>query len=141
MKARIRPVAPCALVWNYDQSQPGWQALQATCQKAGLALKPVSNTEAGHNVGWLCGIPGASEAATLLHLDPDSYPAALILNGLDRKQLDGFLKELNAGGVRIPLKAVVTATNQQWPLCELLAELCKERDAMAQYKAQHTPRQ
>lgn len=138
MKARIRPVAPCALVWNYPQTEPSWSALVAACEKVGLPVKPVSNTQAGHTVGWLCGIPGASEASVLLHLAPETYPAALILNGLDRKHLDTLLAELRTAGVTIPLKAVVTATNQQWPLSELLAELCRERDEIARRAAKNT---
>lgn len=132
MKARIRPVKPCALVWNYGTEQEGWNALSAACEHAGLALRCVNANEAGQTIGWLCGIPGASEAATLQLVDKDAYPAALILNGLDRKQLDAFLDELRAGGVRIPLKAMVTATNQNWTLASLLQELIRERDAFAQ---------
>lgn len=136
MKARIRPVAPCALVWNYADTEPGWPALVSACEKAGLTLKTVSNHQAGSTVGWLCDIPGASEVSVLLHLAPETYPPALVMHGLDRKQLDAFLNDLRAGGVIIPLKALVTATNQQWPFSELLAELCRERDEIARKMAQ-----
>ncbi len=136
MKARIRPVSPCALVWNYTEAEPGWPALAAACQAAGLELKPVDGSQAGCTVGFLCGIPGASAAATLQYLDSAAYPAALILNGLDRKQLDGFLRQLREGGVTIPLKAMVTPTNQAWTLAALLEELVRERDAIARQKSQ-----
>lgn len=127
MKARIRPLAPCALVWNYPETEPGFAALADTCRKAGLALIPVSPAQAGLTISRLCGGPGPAEAPET----PADFPAALIMNGLDRTRLDSFLKELRAGGVSIPLKAMVTPTNQSWTLAALLAELVREREAFA----------
>lgn len=130
MKARIPPVKPVALVWNFTPADLGWPALAAACGEAGLALRQVGSAEAGMNVGRLCGIPGSSEAALLLHLEPGAYPPALILYGLAEPALDSLLAALRAAGVKLPLKAVVTPTNQKWPLCELLAELAAERQAL-----------
>ena len=38
MKARIRPLAPCALVWNYSETEPGFAALADACRAEGLVL-------------------------------------------------------------------------------------------------------
>ena len=130
MKARIHPAAPVALVWNFTPETSGWPALAAACKEAGLELRQVGSAEAGVNVGRLCGIPGSPDAALLLHLEPDAYPPALILYGLAEPALDRLLAALRGGGVRQPLKAVVNPTNQKWPLCELLAELTAERQAL-----------
>lgn len=138
MKARIHPVTPCALVWNYGAEQEGWSALAQACEAMGLVLKPVNADQIGQTIGRLCGIPGAPQADALQPADCSAYPAALILNGLDRKQLDAFLNRLRTGGVRIPLKAMVTTTNQKWPLAVLLQELVRERDAFAQQAKQRT---
>lgn len=127
MKARIRPLAPCALVWNYSETEPGFAALADACRKAGLTLIPVIPAQAGLTISRLCGGPGPAEAPET----PADFPAALIMNGLDRARLDSFLKELRAGGVSIPLKAMVTPTNQSWTLAALLAELVREREAFA----------
>lgn len=127
MKAHIRSLAPCALVWNYPETEPGYAALTDTCRKAGLALIPIGPNQAGLTIRRLCGGPGPADAPET----PADYPAALIMNGLDRARLDGFLKQLRAGGVSIPLKAMVTPTNQDWTLAALLAELVRERDAFA----------
>lgn len=118
MKARIRPLAPCALVWNYPDTEPGFAALADACRAEGLTLTPVGPASAP-----------AIEA---------NYPAALIMNGLDRSRLDSFLTRLRAGGVSIPLKAMVTPTNQGWTLAALLAELVQEREAFAARAAAQT---
>ena len=135
MKARVRPSTPCALVWNYPETQPGWLKLHEICLAYGLTLRPVGSAQAGHTIGALCQLPGASQAATLQFLPDDAFPSALILHGLDRKQLDGLLKELRAAQVQIALKAMVTPTNQAWTLANLLGELCRERDEFARRAA------
>lgn len=127
MKARIRPLAPCALVWNYPDTEPGFAALADACRAEGLTLTPVTPADTGRTIGSLCGGPGPASAPALT----GDWPAALIMNGLDRSRLDSFLTRLRAGGVSIPLKAMVTPTNQGWTLAALLAELVREREAFA----------
>ena len=127
MKARIRPLEPCALVWNYPDTEPGFAALADACRAEGLTLTPVTPADTGRTIGSLCGGPGPASAPTLT----GDWPAALIMNGLDRSRLDSFLTRLRAGGVSIPLKAMVTPTNQGWTLAALLAELVREREAFA----------
>lgn len=127
MKARIRPLAPCALVWNYPHTEPGFAALAEACRAESLTLTPVTPADTGRTIASLCGGPGSAAAPA----PAGDWPAALILNGLDRSRLDSFLTRLRAGGVSIPLKAVVTPTNQGWTLAALLAELVQERDAFA----------
>ena len=127
MKARIRPLAPCALVWNYPDTEPGFAALADACRAEGLALTPVTPADTGRTIASLCGGPAPASAPALT----GDWPAALIMNGLDRSRLDSFLTRLQAGGVSIPLKAMVTPTNQGWTLAALLAELVREREAFA----------
>ncbi|OUN17295.1 hypothetical protein B5G38_01865 [Gemmiger sp. An87] len=127
MKARIRPLAPCALVWNYPDTEPGFAALADACRAEGLTLTPVTPADTGRTIASLCGGPGPASAPALT----GDWPAALIMNGLDRSRLDSFLTRLRAGGVSIPLKAMVTPTNQGWTLAALLAELVREREAFA----------
>ena len=127
MKARIRPLAPCALVWNYPDTEPGFAALADACRAEGLTLTPVTPADTGRTIGSLCGGPGPASAPTLT----GDWPAALIMNGLDRSRLDSFLTRLRVGGVSIPLKAMVTPTNQGWTLAALLTELVREREAFA----------
>ena len=131
MKARIRPLPACALVWNYPDTEPGFAALSAACEKEGLALIPVPASRAGVTIRQLCEGSGPADAP-----DPaaDRFPSALILNGLNRTRLDSFLNRLRDGGVKIGLKALVTPTNQSWTLTALLAELVRERDAFAARK-------
>ena len=67
----------------------------------------MGSTEAGVNVGQLCGIPQFPDAALLLHLEPDAYPPALILYGLASLLSTASSPPCGRRGAP-PLKAVVT---------------------------------
>ena len=103
-----------------------------------------------------CGIPGAakqhahpgaaaaakpaSPAAGAMPAapgDPAPLPAAavpsgpaLILCGLPGAEREALLDALRAAGAVIPLKAIVTPTNQNWSFAALLAELAREHAAL-----------
>ena len=61
----------------------------------------------------------------------------LVMAGLNERQLDMVLTELRRRKVHIPLMAVLTPTNADWTAEELYAELCRERDAIAQGRQAH----
>ena len=132
MKAHIRPQLPCALLWNFDHDQPGRSALETTCQKLGLKLIETSVSDLGRPVGEICGLVGKYRSGPLPPVT--DFPAALILQGLSDTQLDTLLADLRAAQAVIPLKAVVTETNRQWPLAILLQELMEERAAFESAK-------
>ncbi|MBQ8095389.1 MAG: DUF3783 domain-containing protein [Clostridia bacterium] len=85
----------------------------------------------------------ASEAATPLRelLMPgtvadaparDAPKAEIMIMALEsRAVLDGFLDALKSAGVVVPLKAVVTPTNVNWTVSELIQEITKEHEAMS----------
>lgn len=131
MKAHVRTPEPTALVWNFAPDRPGYAQLQSALGGLGIKAKPVGSAHAGSKISYLLGLPGASEAALLLHLADDAYPPALILNGVTGARLDTLLARLKADGVNIPLKAVVTPTSVNWPLCQLLAELMQEHTQLS----------
>lgn len=116
---------PFALVWN----TPKDSALYPLLQRFGIAARAVSSADAGCQVAHLCGVQGASAAALLLFVPDDAYPPALILHAVPPATRDALLAALRRQGVQIPLKAVVTQTNQKWPLYQLLQQLQKHHDS------------
>ncbi|MBQ7980412.1 MAG: DUF3783 domain-containing protein, partial [Oscillospiraceae bacterium] len=56
--------------------------------------------------------------------------------GIEGKRLDLLLKAIRAAGLNIPLKAIVTATNQSKSVEWLLDELKKEHEAMTRRNVQ-----
>lgn len=130
MKAHIRPNRPTALAWGFDANSSELCQLNTVCANVGLTLVPVGPNDLTRCVGELCGLPGHFSAAAV-NCRTD-FPPALILSGLAEKALDQLLAALRQQQLNIPLKAVVTTINRQWPLCELLNELCEEHAAFQQ---------
>lgn len=127
MKAHIHVHKPVALVWNYSPSLPEYALLAAACTKAGMQLKCLAPGDLSICVGQLCDLPGKYPKGPLV--PPEQFPAALILEGLSDPVLDNLLADLRAANITIPLKAVVTGINRQWPLVQLLKELNEEHEA------------
>lgn len=57
-------------------------------------------------------------------------PSCLVLCGLRDKRLDKVLFELRRADIPIEYKAVLTPSNQEWTVPELMKELQRERQAV-----------
>ena len=57
-------------------------------------------------------------------------PSCLVLCGLRDKRLDKVLFELKRADIPIDYKAVLTPSNQEWTVPELMKELQRERQAV-----------
>lgn len=77
-------------------------------------------------------IPSGSAATegTVPAPDAKTPPSCLVLCGLRDKRLDKVLFELRRADIPIDYKAVLTPSNQEWTVPELMKELQRERQAV-----------
>lgn len=77
-------------------------------------------------------IPSGSAATegTVPAPDAQTPPSCLVLCGLRDKRLDKVLFELRRADIPIDYKAVLTQSNQEWTVPELMKELQRERQAV-----------
>lgn len=77
-------------------------------------------------------IPSGSAATegTVPASAAQTLPSCLVLCGLRDKRLDKVLFELRRADIPIEYKAVLTPSNQEWTVPELMKELQRERQAM-----------
>ena len=77
-------------------------------------------------------IPSGNAAAegTVPAPGAQTPPSCLVLCGLRDKRLDKVLFELRRADIPIDYKAVLTPSNQEWTVPELMKELQRERQAM-----------
>ncbi len=127
----ISPVPERVLSYGIDEAvQP---LLSAVLQEFSIEERCVSPQELGQEVGYLAGFPGfeKKEETTGEQL---SCGGVICFCGISNARINTLLKTLNEKKALIPLKAVVTATNQRWSFSKLIEELLKENRAIAEMR-------
>ena len=132
MKAHIARTPKIALAWNLDAASAA--ALAAAAAPVGMQVKPVTPDHLGEPIAQLCGLPLPRRVEPFTG-SGEEFPGAVLFCGLSDAELDRVLSGLR--GVKIPLKATSTPTNQGWALGRLLGELMAERAAFAAGQAAH----
>ena len=130
MRSRIITTAPLVLSYGLDSDQIN--KLDSAVGKLGITHKPLPHDSKDETIGYLCGFKGFDKSDS-----PSDQPLdkqCLVLSGIQRKQLDTLLKNMKTAGLFIPLKAMVTPSNQSWKLIDLVNELQKEHEFMAKRK-------
>lgn len=129
MKAHIVRDPRCILLWCVGADTPGYDALQRIARTNKVKLRCVADGDLGGLVGNLCAGRPAPDAAPLIAV-PDT--PTLVISGLrhDNGELSAFLDTLKTAGFTVPVRCMVTPTNKNWTLAELLMELAREHDAV-----------
>lgn len=91
-----------------------------------VRLRQIAPDQLHQTVGFLAGTDGCQALSP-----PDAPPVlsepVMVLCGFSASRLDTLLKNMRKAQASLPYKAVLTATNKHWPLCELYDELVAER--------------
>ena len=128
MKSRIIPTIPeTVLSYNIGNKK---KALEKAAASLNMKHTEIPLDKAGENIGFLAGYNGFSSNGT----ETTAEGECVIFSGISGKRLDALLKAMRAEGLDIPLKAVVTASNQSKSVEWLLSELSKEHEAMTKNK-------
>lgn len=129
MKAHIIRDPRCALLWRFDASCAGYEAVEQAARRCDVTLRTVGNGELGGIIGDLCAGKPAPDFAPLIAV-PER--PAMIVSGLSHQtgKLGQFLDLVRESGADLPLRAMVTPTSKGWTLSQLLLELNQEHDAV-----------
>lgn len=132
MKSRIvvAPQIVLSLGLNEEQSEK----LNTIADKLGVKHKPVPQESCNQKIGYLCGFRGFEKSDT----EPENptEEQCLVFSGIQQKNMSLLLKELKSSGIYVPLKAMVTPSNQSWTLSDLVKELKKEHEYMTGRRTQ-----
>ncbi len=129
MKSRIIPTLP-ETVLSYNISGERLTLLENAVSASGMKHTVIPAEKAGETIGFLAGYNGFSSNGTNISSDEE----CVVFSGISSKRLDVLLKNMRSAGLDIPLKAVVTAYNQNMSLDRLIAELKKEHEAVVKTK-------
>ena len=133
MKARIRVQIP-ERVLTFAIEEEVRPKLTAVLEELGLGERLVTTDELGCKVGYLAGFYGYDGEAQP-YTPPAEARGVLCMSGMSDSRMDALLTAVERQGVDLPLKAIVTAVNQNWPFGQLIEELIQERAALTGGKA------
>ncbi len=133
MKSRIIPTVP-ETVLSYNIGEKA-AVLEKAISPLGIRHVPIPKDKAGETLGFLAGYSGFSSNGSEI----SSVGECVIFSGINSKRLDLLLKAMRGEGLDIPLKAVVTAHNQNKSIEWLIGELSKEHEAVTK-AAGNSPR-
>lgn len=129
MKARIVEKQPeRVLTFSVDEAMRS--ELSAVLQKLLMVEIQVNTEDLGQDVGYLAGLPGFQKKEGVPEEEPLACQGVLCMCGFSNGRMDTLLKSLREACVNIPIKSVVTATNQHWSFSKLVKELAKEHETM-----------
>ena len=133
---------PTVLVFAPTKGDEEKKKLDMLFSIRGIGRRIVTTEDLDEKVGYLANLPGfekiplsaltageKSENAEL-PLSSDVQDDLLILCGFSPEIRDQFLADLRMFGLRFPLKAVLTETNQNFTLWELLSDIKEEHETI-----------
>lgn len=116
------------LILSYNLPAKHLAKLRMAAMKLGVPVRPVEKREYLQSLGSFAGSLGTFESV----YDGENFPESmLVLCGFSQPMVNTFLSLLKASRLPpVPLKAVLTETNQGWNSLELHDELQKEHEAL-----------
>ena len=125
------------LILSYNLPAKHLAKLRMAAMKLGVSVRPIEKREYLQSLGSFAGSLGTFESV----YDGESFPEPmLVLCGFSQPMVNTLLTLLKASRLPpIPLKAVLTETNQGWNSLELHDELQKEHAAMRAGTSAHEP--
>lgn len=117
--------APMILVYNLEKKKA--DALRILCLKLNIRVRSVEAAEFAEPIAALARFQPC--IGTAFEGEPFRDEMLIMVN-FGEKLFNALLQGLRASHIFIPLKAVLTPTNMQWPSTMLHDELLKEHEAM-----------
>lgn len=116
------------LILSYNLPAKHLAKLRMAAMKLGVPVRPVEKREYLQSLGSFVGLLGTFESV----YDGENFPEPmLVLCGFSQPMVNTFLSLLKASRLPpVPLKAVLTETNQGWNSLELHDELKQEHEAL-----------
>lgn len=131
MKSHVIATLQQVLSYGLDEAQCAGVDLLA--KNIGAEHKVIRSEDVNEKVGYLCGFRGFYKSGETDEVLEGKQ--CLIFSGIQRKNIQKLLSSLKLNGLNIPLKAMVTPTNQSWALKDLICELEKEHEVMTKGQA------
>lgn len=126
MKARVVKPNPRALLFNIQEEKR--KGISQLFEREGISAFEISKEQCGQQIGYLAGWKGFFENDDDFSLELTDE--CVVFCSVENARLNRIINQMREKGLGVELKAVATASNQSWRLCELLCEIKKEHEQM-----------
>ena len=115
------------VLYNLDQDSSRGARLRSILADLNIPVQEMTYEHLNETVGYLAGLDGY-EVAKSAYSGKEYTAEFMLLCNLPEALLDKFLDAMQADGLRIDHKAVVTAYNQDMELHKLMGDISEEHD-------------
>lgn len=120
MKAHITSTPPTALCYGVSDD------VKAVLREQEIVMKEIRPDELGCEVGFFLGRGRTRTGAPAV----PPTESLLLMADFSHAQMNRLLDALRAAQAAVDFKAVLTPTNRDWTVADLMKELARERAAM-----------
>lgn len=117
-----------ALVYGFSKDKQ--QVIQNTAAVFGIEVRILSSSDLTQKIGYLMGMDGYGEEE---REDIQRNMEFILFSDFDREQLRDFTFQLKRQGIPTPYKSVLTATNRNWTLKDLMEHIEEEHRVMTKW--------
>lgn len=118
------------LLYNFEEKEY-WKQMKMVFLKMGIKIRKIKKEEYLQPIGALAKIKGI-EGKEDIYEGENFQRELMIMSGFSRQRLDELLLQLRKNKIpKIPLKAVITDTNQYWTSLDLYKEVVRENAMMS----------
>ena len=115
------------VLYNFDSDTSRGASLRAILKELNIPVMEMTYENLNQSVGYLAGLDGY-EPADSAYTGKDYTSEFMLICNLPETLLDRFLDAMQADGLRIDHKAIVTAYNRDTLYYELMDEIANEHD-------------
>ena len=139
-KQKAKKAKPTAVVllWGLDRGTPKGDAVRAILKELGVVAKTVLPEHLGDSAGAALGLVGM-RPALMPYAGPVPECEFMLLANFSEPLLLDFLLRSRQAGAQVGYKAVLTKTNKDWPVVNLINEVAQEHEAMRAQAATPAP--
>lgn len=122
---------PKALIWNLPEASENGRLLREVLASLSCDVSELDESMLARKVGCLAGLEGFDDVVDGANIPSDFGFEFLLMCHIDQDWLESFLDASRKLGLRIARKAVLTDTNRNWRLHNLISAIDYEHEAMS----------
>lgn len=122
------PIQAAAVCYRLGENDPKGSMVRKILKDRDIRIIEVTENDLSQKIGYLVGAAGYEKETVKRTGNAADAPTEpfLLMCFFTKELFDGFLADMKSAGVYIPLKGMLTPTNINWRLGDLIEEIGRE---------------